>query len=154
MKTNAIRILESKGIPHSTAEYEYDEEDLNAVTVANSIGALPETVFKTLVTRNEKNMIFVFIIPGNFELNLKKAAAVSHSKRIEMIHVKEILPLTGYIRGGCSPVGMKKPYPTFIDETAQLHERIYISAGIRGMQISLSPLDLVKVVEGTFADLT
>lgn len=154
MKTNAIRILESKGIPHATAEYEYDEEDLNAVTVANSIGALPETVFKTLVTRNEKNMIFVFIIPGNFELNLKKSAAASHSKRIEMIHVKEILPLTGYIRGGCSPVGMKKPYPTFIDETAQLHEKIYISAGIRGMQISLSPLDLVKVVEGQFADLT
>jgi Cys-tRNA(Pro)/Cys-tRNA(Cys) deacylase len=153
MKTNAIRILESQGIVHTTADYEYDEEDLNAVTVANSIGVLPETVFKTLVTRNDKNAIIVFIIPGNFELSLKKAATASHSKKIEMIRMKELLPLTGYIRGGCSPIGMKKPFPTFVDETAQLHEKIYISAGIRGMQIGLSPLDLVKVVEGTLADL-
>lgn len=154
MKTNAIRILESKGIAHTTAAYAYDEEDLNAVTVAASIGAPPETVFKTLVTRNHKNMIFVFVIPGNFELNLKKAASASQSKSIEMIRMKEILPLTGYIRGGCSPIGMKKLFPTFIDETAQLHEKIYISAGVRGMQACLSPSDLVKVVEGTFADLT
>ena len=154
MKTNAIRTLESKGIAHTTAAYEYDEEDLNAVTVAASIGVPPETVFKTLVTRNDKNAILVFIIPANFELNLKKAAAASHSKKIEMIRMKELLPLTGYIRGGCSPIGMKKLFPTFIDETAQLHENIYISAGIRGLQIGLSPLDLVSVVEGAFADLT
>jgi Cys-tRNA(Pro)/Cys-tRNA(Cys) deacylase len=153
MKTNAIRILESKGIAHTTAEYDYDEEDLNAVSVANSIGALPETVFKTLVARNDKNAIIVFVIPGNFELNLKKAAACSHSKSVDMLKVKELFPLTGYIRGGCSPIGMKKLFPAFIDETARLHDKIFISAGIRGVQICLSPLDLVKAVEGTFADL-
>jgi Cys-tRNA(Pro)/Cys-tRNA(Cys) deacylase len=154
MKTNAVRILESRGIAHTTAAYAYDEEDLNAVTVAASIGAPPETVFKTLIARNNKNMIFVFVIPGNFELNLKKAAAASQSKSIEMIRMKEILPLTGYIRGGCSPIGMKKLFPTFIDETAQLHEKIYISAGMRGMQVRLSPLDLATVVRAAFADLT
>ena len=153
MKTNAIRILESKGIAHTTAEYEYDDEELNAVAVADSIGAMPETVFKTLVARNDKNIIIVFVIPGNFELNLKKAAAISQSKNVEMLKVKELFPLTGYVRGGCSPIGMKKLFPTFIDETAQLHKSIYISAGIRGMQICISPFDLVKVVEGTFADL-
>lgn len=154
MKTNAIRILESKGIAHSTATYDYDEEDLNAVSVANSIGALPEMVFKTLVARNDKNEIMVFVIPGNFELNLKKAATVARSKSVELLKVKELLPVTGYIRGGCSPIGMKKPFPTFIDETALLHEKIYVSAGVRGMQVCLSPSDLLDVTEGIFADLT
>ncbi len=153
MKTNAMRILDSKGIAYTTAEYEYNEEDLNAISVANSIKAPPDTVFKTLVARNDKNIIMVFVIPGNFELNLKKAAIASHSKSIEMVKAKELLPLTGYIRGGCSPVGMKKLLPTFIDETAQLYDKIYLSAGIRGIQIYLSPLDLIKVVEGTYADL-
>ncbi|MFH0975753.1 MAG: Cys-tRNA(Pro) deacylase [Spirochaetota bacterium] len=153
MKTNAIRILESKKIAHTTAEYGYDEDELNAVSVANSIGALPETVFKTLVARNDKNNVIVFVIPGNFNLNLKKAATSSYSKNIEMLKVKELFPITGYIRGGCSPIGMKKFFPAFIDETARLHEKIYISAGIRGMQICLSPLDLAKVIEGIFADL-
>jgi len=154
MKTNAIRILESKGIAHTTAAYDFDEENLDAVHVANSIGAPPETVFKSLVLRNDKNEIMVFVIPGSFELNLKKAAMASHSKSVEMLKVKELLPLTGYIRGGCSPIGMKKLFPTFIDETSQLHEKIYVSAGIRGMQICLSPLDLLNAAEGTFADLT
>jgi Cys-tRNA(Pro)/Cys-tRNA(Cys) deacylase len=153
MKTNAIRILEKKEISHTTAQYEYDEDDLNAVNVALSIGVAPETVFKTLVTRNEKNLIFVFVIPGNFELNLKKAAVSSHSKHIEMLKVKELLPLTGYIRGGCSPIGMKKQFPTFIDETSQLYETIYISAGLRGMQLCLSPLDLAAVINAAFTDL-
>jgi Cys-tRNA(Pro)/Cys-tRNA(Cys) deacylase len=153
MKTNAIRILETKEITHTTAEYDYDDEDLNALSVAKSIGAPPETVFKTLVARNDKNEVMVFVIPGNFELNLKKAAASSHSKSVEMLKVKELFPLTGYVRGGCSPIGMKKLFPAFIDETAQLYEKIYISAGIRGTQVCLSPLDIVKVVEGTFADL-
>lgn len=120
----------------------------------DSIGALPETVFKTLVARNDKNEFLVFVIPGNFELNLKKAAKASHSKRVEMIKVKELLAVTGYIRGGCSPIGMKKSFPTFIDETARLHDKIYVSAGIRGMQICLSWLDLLNAAEGTFADLT
>jgi Cys-tRNA(Pro)/Cys-tRNA(Cys) deacylase len=153
MKTNAIRILETKEIAHTTAQYEYDEDDLNAVKVADSIGAAPETVFKTLVTRNEKNQIFVFVIPGNFELNLKKAAVSSHSKSIEMLKVKELFPLTGYIRGGCSPIGMKKQFPTFIDETAQLYETIYVSAGVRGKQVCLSPLDLTAVINAIFTDL-
>lgn len=154
MKTNAVRILESKNIVHSTSEYEFNEDEIDAVSVANKIGADPESVFKTLVARNEKNEILVFVIPGSFELNLKKAATASGSKKIEMIKVKELLPLTGYIRGGCSPVGMKKLYPTFIDETAQLNEQIYVSAGVRGMQIKLSPLDLAKIINAEFADLT
>jgi len=154
MKTNAIRILESKRIAHTTAAYHYDEDDLNAVSVATAIGAPPETVFKTLVARNDKNLFLVFVIPGNFELNLKKAALASHSKNVVMLTVKELLPVTGYIRGGCSPIGMKKLFPTYMDETAQLHDRIYISAGVRGMQVYLSPADLLNLVEGTLSDLT
>jgi Cys-tRNA(Pro)/Cys-tRNA(Cys) deacylase len=153
MKTNAVRILESKNISYSTSEYDFNEDEINAVSVANKIGADPESVFKTLVARNEKNEILVFVVPGSFELNLKKAAAASGSKKIEMIKVKELLPLTGYIRGGCSPVGMKKLYPTFIDETAQLNEQIFVSAGVRGMQVKLSPLDLAKIINAEFADL-
>lgn len=154
MKTNAIRILESKKIPHSFSEYEFNEEEIDAVSVAIKINAIPEVVFKTLVARNEKNEILVFVIPGNFELNLKKAASASGSKKIEMIKVKELQPLTGYIRGGCSPIGMKKQFPTFIDETSQLNEFIFISAGVRGMQIQLNPADLAVAVNATFADLT
>jgi Cys-tRNA(Pro)/Cys-tRNA(Cys) deacylase len=154
MKTNAIRILESKGIAYTTAEYDHDEEEFDALSVAASINAPPETVFKTLVARNARNLIMVFVIPGNYELDLKKAAVYARSKSMEMVKVKELLGLTGYIRGGCSPIGMKKSFPTFIDETARLHEKIYVSAGIRGMQICLSPLDLIRVVGGTFADLT
>jgi Cys-tRNA(Pro)/Cys-tRNA(Cys) deacylase len=153
LKTNAVRILESKNIAHETVEYESDENEIDAVSVSNKIGAEPEIVFKTLVARNEENQILVFVIPGNFELNLKKAAKASGSKSIEMIKVKELQPLTGYIRGGCSPIGMKKLFPTFIDETAQLNEKIYCSAGIRGMQLHLSPLDLANVTEAEFADL-
>ena len=153
MKTNAIRILESKNISHSTIEYESSEEEIDAISVAHKINAEPEMVFKTLVARSEKNELLVFVIPGNFELNLKKAAAASGSKKIELIKVKELQPLTGYIRGGCSPIGMKKLFPTFIDETAQLFDRIFCSAGVRGMQINLSPLDLSAVTESEFADL-
>jgi len=154
MKTNAIRILESKGVAHATATYDYDEENLDAVSVANAIGAQAETVFKTLVARTDKNEVMVFVIPGNFELNLKKAAIASHSRSVGMLKVKDLLPVTGYIRGGCSPIGMKRLFPTFVDETAQLYDRIYVSAGVRGMQVCLSPLDLLGVVGGVFADLT
>ena len=153
MKTNAIRILETENITHATAEYDYDEEDLNAISVANAICVPPEIVFKTLVARTDKNVVIVFVIPGNFELNLKKAAAASQSKSVEMLKVKELFPLTGYIRGGCSPIGMKKLFPTYIDETAQLYNKIYISAGVRGIQISLSPMDLAEISKATFADL-
>lgn len=153
MKTNAIRILESKNIFHTTIQYESSEEEIDAISVARKINAEPEMVFKTLVARNERNELLVFVIPGNFELNLKKAATTSGSKKIEMIKVKELQPLTGYIRGGCSPIGMKKVFPTFIDETAQLYDKIFCSAGVRGMQINLSPLDLSAVTEAEFADL-
>lgn len=153
MKTNAVRILESNNIPHSTTIYEFNEEEIDAVSVAHKIGLNPETVFKTLVARNEKNELNVFVIPGSYELDLKKAARASNSKKIEMIKVKELQPLTGYIRGGCSPIGMKKLYPTFIDETAQLFNEIYISAGVRGMQVKLSPHHLARVIDGIFADL-
>ncbi len=153
-KTNAVRILESLHIEHKVFEYESDDEALDAVTVAGKIGAAPESVFKTLVARGDKTGIGVFCIPGNFDLDLKKAAAVSGNKKIEMIQVKELLPLTGYIRGGCSPIGMKKRYPTYIDETALLHDEIFVSAGVRGQQLRIAPGLLAQAAEAEFADLT
>lgn len=153
-KTNAIRILESKGIQYSAINYEFNEDEIDAVSVANKIGVNKDLVFKTLVTRGDKNGINVFCIPADTELSLKKAASVSGNKSIEMIKMKELLPLTGYIRGGCSPIGMKKDYPTFIDETAQLFDEIYVSAGIRGTQVKVSPVDLKELVHAEFADLT
>lgn len=152
-KTNAIRILESRGIKFTTSDYEVNEDELDAVSVARKIGVDPETVFKTLVTIGDKTGHVVFIIPGNCELDLRKAAHASGNKRIEMIKMKDLMPVTGYIRGGCSPVGMKKLFPTFIDETAQLYDWIHVSAGVRGTQMKLSPLDLKKAVSAEFADL-
>ena len=153
MKTNAVRILEAKKIFHETFEYDVNEDELDAVSVAKKINADPEAVFKTLVTRNEKNELLVFVIPGDQELNLKKAALASSSKKIEMIRVKEIQTLTGYIRGGCSPIGMKKLFPTSIDETCEIFDFIFISAGIRGMQIRVAPAELIGVIEAKTADL-
>ncbi len=153
MKTNAIRILESKNISYSIIEYISNDEEIDAVSVANKIEAQPETVFKTLVARNDRNEIIVFVIPGNFELNLKKAAKVSGCKSVEMIKVKELQPLTGYIRGGCSPIGMKKQYRTFIDETSLLFDKIYCSAGVRGIQVNISPTDLALLINADFSDL-
>lgn len=152
-KTNAVRILEAAKIIHQTFEYEVNEEELDAVSVAEKINADHDQVFKTLIARNEKNENFVFCIPGNYELDLKKAAKTSGNKKIEMIKVKEILALTGYIRGGCSPIGMKKLFPTFIDESAQLFDEIYVSAGVRGMQVKLSPISLKETINAEFADL-
>ena len=152
-KTNAIRILESKNIKHNLVDYEVDEDALDAIAVAEKVKAEHEQVFKTLVARNEKSEIFVFVIPGNFELNLKKAAKASNSKKIEMIKMKELLPLTGYIRGGCSPIGMKKLYTTFIDETCELFDQIFISAGVRGTQIVLKPIDLIDLINAEKSDL-
>lgn len=153
-KTNAIRILEANKIKHSTFSYEYNEDELDALTVADKIGAEHESVFKTLVTTGDKTGVTVFCIPASTELNLKKAATASGNKKIDMIKMKELLPLTGYIRGGCSPIGMKKLYPTFIDETAQIWDDIYVSAGVRGTQVKISPQDLKNLVEAEFADLT
>jgi len=152
-KTNAVRLLEANSIQHSALTYEVDEDDLSGITVAKKIGVEPEKVFKTLVTRGEKTGINVFCIPVTEELNLKKAASVCGDKKVEMIKEKELLPLTGYIKGGCSPIGMKKHYPTFIDETAQLFDEISISAGVRGIQIMIKPDDLAKILGNNFADL-
>ena len=152
-KTNAVRILESHKIPYKTFEYDVDENDLSGTSVAKKIRTEADLVFKTLVARNEKNQVFVFCIPVNQALNLKKAAAASGSKRIEMVRLNELLPLTGYIRGGCSPLGMKKEYPVMIEETAQNLEKIYISAGIRGMQVEISPFDLAEIIKANFADV-
>ena len=153
MKTNAIRILEANNIKHSTISYNVDEDDLSGETVAKKINALPETLFKTLVTMGDKTGVTIFCIPIISELNLKMGATISGNKYIEMVKVKDIFSLTGYIRGGCSPIGMKKKYATFIEETALIFDEIYVSAGIRGMQVYLSPLDLQKITSAQFVNL-
>ena len=152
--TNAMRLLKQAGVAFDTSEYEVDESDLSGVHAAAMLGIDPDCMFKTLVTRGEKKGFYVFCIPVAEELDLKKCAVAVGEKKIEMIHVKELLGITGYIRGGCSPIGMKKKYPTFIDETAILYERIYVSAGIRGQQIILSPEDLRGFTDATYTDLT
>ncbi len=154
IKTNALRLLSAAGIETEVLEYTVDEDDLSGVHAAAVLGLDPDTMFKTLVCRGDKNGINVFVIPVAEELDLKKCAAVSGNKRIEMIHVKELLGLTGYIRGGCSPVGMKKKYPTYIDETAQLFPKIYVSAGMRGLQMKVNPDELRGYIEADYADLT
>ena len=152
--TNAMRLLQKAGIEFDTSEYEVDESDLSGVHAAEALGIDPGCMFKTLVARGDKRGISVFCIPVAEELDLKKCAAVTGDKKIEMIHVKELLGLTGYVRGGCSPIGMKKKYPTFIDETAMLCDRVYISAGMRGQQLILAPDDLRAFAEAEYADLT
>jgi Cys-tRNA(Pro)/Cys-tRNA(Cys) deacylase len=153
-KTNAVRILESKSIKFSIFEYDFDEDKLDAVTVALKLNAEIESVFKTLVTFGDKTGYNVFCIPSNFELDLKKAAKASGNKSIEMIKVKDLFEITGYIRGGCSPVGMKKQFPTFIDETALLFPEIYVSAGLRGMQMKINPEDLKNAAGAVFCEIT
>ena len=153
-KTNVMRLLEAAGIPYRTAEYEYDESNLSGLHAAEQVGMAPEQVFKTLVTRGDKNGINVFCIPVDMELDLKKAAAVSKNKKVEMTHMKELLGLTGYIRGGCSPVGMKKKFKTVIDESAEGREFFYVSAGKVGFQVKVSPEKLANFIGADFADLT
>ena len=143
-KTNAARLLEAAGIKFELIPYKYSEDDLSAQSVAAELGEDIDLVFKTLVLRGDRNGIFVCVIPGDFELDLKLAAKISGNKSCEMVHVRELLPLTGYIRGGCSPIGMKKAYPTFIHESALLYDFIYISAGQRGLQLKLDPRDLIE----------
>lgn len=152
-KTNAVRLLQQAGIPCKEAFYEFDENDLNGNHAAAAIGFPPEQVFKTLVARGPKTGINVFCIPVCFELDLKKAAKAAGDKSMEMIHVKELLSLTGYIRGGCSPVGMKKKYPTFMDETCQLYDEIALSAGERGHQMIVPPEDLVSFIAASLVDI-
>jgi Cys-tRNA(Pro)/Cys-tRNA(Cys) deacylase len=152
-KTNAARLLDAKGISYDLTEYEVDENDLSATTLARKIGQDVEQIFKTLVLRGDKTGVFVCVIPGNAEVDLKKAAKVSGNKNCAMVQQKELLGLTGYIRGGCSPLGMKKPYPIFIHETCQLFDQIYISAGQRGLQLKLNPEDLINMVAAEVCDV-
>ena len=153
-KTNAVRLVEQAGLPCRETSYEYDESDLSGTHAAESIGMPPEQVFKTLVARGEKTGINVFCIPVCCELNLKKAARAAGDKNMELVAVKELLGLTGYIRGGCSPVGMKKKYPTFFDETCILWDEIAVSAGARGHQMIVPPEALAALVSATLVDLT
>lgn len=152
-KTNAARILDKLGIDYEIKTYDVDEDDLSAVHVAEVVGMDISTVFKTLVTRGDKTGVIMAVIGGADELNLKALAKASGNKNVEMIALKELFPLTGYVRGGCSPLGAKKNYPVFIDSRALKQETISISAGQRGMQIFISPKDLVTAANATVANL-
>ena len=148
-----MRLLEAAGITYRTAEYEYDESNLSGLHAAEQVGMAPEQVFKTLVTRGDKNGINVFCIPVDMELDLKKAAKAVGEKSIAMIHLKELFPLTGYVHGGCSPIGMKKHFPTYIHETCMDFPFIFVSAGVRGLQIKLAPQDLINQSKATICCL-
>lgn len=152
-KTNAARILDRARILYEIAEYEVDEADLSAAHVAESVSMPVSMIFKTLVARGDKTGVVVGCIPGDKELNLKLLAAISGNKKVVMVAMKEIQELTGYIRGGCSPLGMKKNYPFILDRSAFDHERIYISAGVRGKQLILRPQDLLDITRGMTGDI-
>ena len=145
-KTNAARLLDKAKIAYELIPYEVDENDLSAIHVADSLGENIEQVFKTLVLHGDKNGHFVCVIPGEHEVDLKLAAKASGNTKCDLIPMKELLPLTGYIRGGCTPIGMKKPFPTYIHESCLNYPYIYISAGQRGLQLKLDPNDLIKEV--------
>ena len=153
-KTNAMRRLDAAKIPYDVMEYVVDENNLAGTHIADEIGLPHDMVFKTLVARGDKTGHVVFCIPVDFEIDLKKAARITGNKKIEMVHVKDLLGLTGYIRGGCSPIGMKKAFPTFLDESALLHERITVSAGVRGAQLLIDRARLMDFIGAKTADLT
>lgn len=152
-KTNAARLLDKAKIQYELIPYPYDENDLAAQHVAEALGEEINQVFKTLVLHGDKCGYFVCVMPGNTEVDLKKAAKTAGAKKAEMIPMKELLPLTGYIRGGCSPIGMKKPFPTYFHATAADFDHIFVSAGQRGLQFKIAPQDLIAYTSGTLADL-
>ena len=152
-KTNAARLLDKAKVAYELVPYTVDENNLAATHVAEELGEDIATVFKTLVLRGDRAGLFVCVIPGDKEVDLKAAARVSGNKKADLIAMKELLPTTGYIRGGCSPIGMKKPLPTFIHATCLEHERIYISAGVRGLQIAIAPADLIAYIGATVSEL-
>ena len=154
MKTNAVRLIEQQGIRYELREYECSEDDLDAVSVARKIGMVPESVFKTLVARGERTGVIMACIPANAELDLKKIASVSGNKKVELVAVREIQSLTGYIRGGVSPLGTRKWFQLFLDRSALQSSTISVSAGKRGLQILLSTGDLVNASKAELADLT
>ncbi|MCI9172353.1 Cys-tRNA(Pro) deacylase [uncultured Duncaniella sp.] len=153
-KTNAARLLDKAGIPYGLIPYTVDPDNLAADHVAAELGEDINTVFKTLVLHGEKVGYFVCVVPGNMEVDLKKAARVAGAKKADLIPMKDLLGVTGYIRGGCSPIGMKKPFPTFFHSTALDYTDIYVSAGVRGLQIKIAPDQLVKFCNATVADIT
>jgi Cys-tRNA(Pro)/Cys-tRNA(Cys) deacylase len=153
-KTNAARLLDAAGISYELAEYEVDENDLSVGTLAKKIGQNLEQIFKTLVLRGDKTGVFVAVIPGNTEVDLKKAAKISGNKNCAMVQQKELLSLTGYIRGGCSPLGMKKNYPIYMHETCLFFDFIFVSAGIRGLQLKLNPEDLIRITGAVVCEVT
>ena len=153
-KTNAARLLDKAKIAYELVPYTVDESNLAATHVAEELGEDIATVFKTLVLRGDRNGYFVCVIPGDHEVNLKAAAKVSGNKWAELIAMKELLPTTGYIRGGCSPIGMKKRFPTYIHSSALEHDAIYISAGVRGLQIRIAPTDLIAFIGAEVAEIS
>ncbi len=153
MKTNAVRLLESMGIAYELREYEVDPEDLAAESVAAKIGMPPEQVFKTLLARGDRNGLCFAVIPGNCELDLKALAAAAGDRKADLVAVKELQSLTGYIRGGVTVLGAKKPLPVFADETIEMWDRISVSAGVRGTQIILAPQDYVRAIRAALADI-
>ncbi|MDR2134940.1 MAG: Cys-tRNA(Pro) deacylase [Treponema sp.] len=153
-RTNVLRLLDAAGIGYSVKEYPVDESDLSALHAAEFLDIPPGRIFKTLVLRGAGGACFVCCVPATDELDLRKAARAAGEKSAALVPVKDIKPLTGYVRGGCSPVGMKKQFPTFIDETAGLFDSIAVSAGERGLQILLAPGDLARYIGARFADLT
>lgn len=152
-KTNVARLLDKAKVPYELIPYEVDESDLSAVHVAAQLGENIDLVFKTIVLHGDKTGYFVCVVPGEHEIDLKKAAKVSGNKKCELLAMKELLPTTGYIRGGCSPIGMKKHFPTYLHETAAGYDYIYISAGQRGLQVKLSPADLLREAQAVYAEL-
>lgn len=153
LKTNAMRMLSAAKIPFEVLTYEVDESDLSGTHIAAEVGLPMDMVFKTLVAKGDKTGYIVFCIPVDREIDLKRAAAETGNKRVEMIHVKELLPLTGYIRGGCSPIGMKKKFPTFFHASAATLDKITVSAGVRGAQLLIDREALIKFVDGTLVDV-
>lgn len=154
VKTNAMRKLETAKIPYETMTYTVDDDHFDGVLVAQKVGMDPACVFKTLVARGEKRGFLVFCIPVDQELDLKAAAQLAGDKKVEMLHMKDLLPTTGYVRGGCSPVGMKKAFPTYIHESALSHPKIAVSAGQRGIQMILAPQDLIRVTGAATGKIT
>ncbi len=151
-KTNAMRILEKENIPYNIKTYEVDENNLDAIHVAKNANINIDLVYKTIVMINEKKEVFVFCLPAEFDVSLKKAKEITNSNKIELLKLSDLKNITGYIRGGCSPIGMKKQYTTYLSDIAQLEDSIYISAGIRGMQLILNPNDLIKCISATYED--
>lgn len=152
-KTNVARLLDKAKVAYELIPYEFDENDLAATHVAEALGQDINQVFKTIVLRGDRNGHLVCVVPGNCEVDLKKAAKASGNKKVEPLAMKDLLPTTGYIRGGCSPIGMKKHFPTYFHETALLYPQIYVSAGQRGLQIRISPADLIRESRGEIADI-